>query len=113
MTPLIKSCMLPHDPPTITARNMEGMDEEEEGQDEEDALREKEEKPPHEWRGGGGGGGGLGVSRVTSDGSSSSSHVPVMRGRGRPPRKRPLDGKAEREGVGGWVGWGGLGLFVY
>lgn len=73
---------------------------EEEGEDEHDS-RKKEETPPDRsgggWPEGSGGGGGedssLGSSLpVSRESSGSESNLPLKRGRGRPPRKRPLEG---------------------
>lgn len=80
-------------------------DEEEEEGEEEEEPRAQEEKPPdHDgssgWPGGGGGGGGGDTSGLSSlpvsrESSGSESNVPLKRGRGRPPRKRPLEGACE------------------
>ena len=85
---------------TLTAAP--GMNDQEGGEEEEDEQdsRRKEEKPPDRsgggWPGGSGGGGGgdssSGSLCVSRESSGSESNVPLKRGRGRPPRKRPLEG---------------------
>ena len=86
---------------TLTAApGMNDEEGEEEEEDEQD-FRRKEEKPPDRsgggWFGGGGGGGGGDSSSgsslpVSRESSGSESNLPLKRGRGRPPRKRPLEG---------------------
>lgn len=76
-------------------------DEEGEEEEEEQDSRRQEEKPPDQSGGGwpedgGGGGGGDSSSGsslpVSRESSGSESNLPLKRGRGRPPRKRPLEG---------------------
>lgn len=90
--------------PMYTAPGMNDEGGEEEEEDEEDPRR-KEEKPPDRsdggWPGGSGGGGGGDSSSgsslpVSRESSGSESNLPLKRVRGRPPRKRPLEGTCVR-----------------